>query len=343
MKNKINFSKKFDHIFKMTTQIGIYQFANGTTPDKNFGYSLDDQARALILVLFLYRQNKKRKFLKIARIYLDFIKRAQLEDGRFHNFADFRGRFTDRVGSEDSFGRTIWALGVCQSYGPKDIKQRAEKIFKKLRPKIEKLRYIRSKAYAALGLVVIYQAKKDPEIKEELSRIFKYLTKKFKENSSGRWQFFENKLVYANGILPYVLLSSYNYFPNPEYKKVGLKTLDFLNRVCRFKNLPAPIGNQGWYIKGGKKALLDPQPIDVCDMVLAAGAAFDLTKNKKYLKMMREWFAWFFGHNIYGFIFYDRKTGGCHDGIRNKKLNPDEGAESTICFHLANLEISKLK
>lgn len=334
---------KTDHIFSMTSQIGIYQFASGTTPDKNYGYSIDDQARALILALFLYHQKNERRHLKLARIYLNFIERAQLKDGRFHNFADFKGRFIDWVGSEDCFGRTIWALGVCQCYGPRDIKQRAEKIFKKSKSKIKKLRYIRSKAYASLGLVMIYQAKKDPEIKEELLSITKYLVKKFKENSSGRWQFFEDKLIYANGILSFALLFLFEVLGGEEELKVGLKSLDFLNRVCRMKGYPAPIGFEGWYPRGGKKSYFGQQPIDVCDMVLAAAKAYELTKEKKYSQMAKDWFSWFLGNNIYHLKIYDSKTGGCFDGIFKTGINPNQGAESTICFHLANLEISKLK
>ena len=334
---------KTDHIFSLTNRIGIYQFACGTIPDQKYGYSIDDQARALILALILYRQKKEGRYLKIARIYLNFIKRAQLKDGRFHNFADFRGRFTDRVGSEDSFGRTIWALGICQRYGPKDIKQRAEKIFRKSKPKIKKLRYIRSKAYAALGLVLIYQAKKDPEIKEELLKIFKYLTKKFKENSSGRWQFFENKLIYANAILPLALLSIFETLGNQKALVQSLKSLNFLNRVCRMKGFPAPIGFEGWYSRGRKKFQFGQQPIDVCDMVLAAIKAFEINKGKKYSQMAKDWFSWFLGKNIYHLKMYDSKTGGCYDGIFKTGINPNQGAESTICFHLANLAISKLK
>lgn len=334
---------KTDHVFSLTNQIGIYQFACGTIPDKSYGYSIDDQARALILALFLYQQKKQKKYLKLSHIYLDFIDRAQLEDGRFHNFADFRGRFTDRVGSEDSFGRTIWALGACQRYGPEDIKQKAERIFEKSRLKIKKLRYIRSKAYAALGLVMIYQAKKNLEIKEELTRITKYLAKKFKENSSGRWQFFENKLIYANAILPFTLLSIFGTSGSQEGLNQALKSLDFLNRVCRVKGFPAPIGFESWYPRGGKKSPFGQQPIDVSDMVLAAVKAFEITKEKKYWQMAKDWFSWFLGNNIYHLKMYDAKTGGCYDGIFKTGLNPNQGAESTICFHLANLEISKLK
>ncbi|MBU2595554.1 glycosyltransferase [Patescibacteria group bacterium] len=327
----------------MTSRIGIYQFASGTTPDKNYGYSIDDQTRALILALFLYHQKNERRHLKLARIYLNFIERAQLKDGRFHNFADFKGRFIDRVGSEDCFGRTIWALGVCQCYGPRDIKQRAEKIFKKSKSKIKKLRYIRSKAYASLGLIEIFREKKESEIKEELKRITQYLIKKFKESSSLNWSFFEDKLIYANAILPLALLSIFEVSGNQEELNPGLKSLDFLNRVCRIKGFPAPIGFEGWYPRGQKKAQFGQQPIDVCDMVLAAIKAYELTGEKKYSQMAKDWFSWFLGNNIYQLEMYDPKTGGCFDGIFKTGINPNQGAESTICFHLANLEISNLK
>jgi len=342
MKNKFLFIKKIDHVFDMTTDVGFWQFAKGVSPDTSYGYSIDDQARALILVLFLYQRKKERKFLNLAKIYLNFIKKAQRNDGYFHNFADAKGKFIDNIGSQDSFGRATWALGVCHNHGTKTLIEKSLKIFKKAKIRIKNLRYIRSKAYAMLGLLHFYKNSEDSEIEIILHSFASYMIKKYRKTSTGNWRFFENKLIYANAILPYSLLCYSEAFSSEETAEIGLESFNFLDKTCRSKGLPAPIGNKGWYEKGSKKIFFDPQPIDVCDMILAAGKAYDLTGDKKYFKIASEWFAWFFGRNIHNSVFYDLETGGCHDGIRSHKLNPDEGAESTICFHLANLEIERL-
>lgn len=343
MKKKLVWRRKTDHIFKMTTPTGFYQFANGTTPNKKFGYSIDDQARALILALFLYHENKQNKYLNLAKIYLNFIARAQRTDGLFHNFANAEGRFIDSVGSQDCFGRTIWALGVCMRFGTKNMKQKAKKIFNKAKKKIAKLRYIRSKAYALLGILFIIEEEKNDELEKVGLSLANFMIRKFKANSRGSWQFFEDRLIYANAILPYALLSAFDFNHNQEYKKIGLSSFNFLDKTCRSKGLPAPIGFDGWYKRGGKKALFGQQPIDVCDMILAAEKAFSLTQDKKYIKIMKDWFAWFFGNNVANLVLWDQKTGGCHDGILSQGLNPNEGAESTICFHLSAQAMKNFK
>lgn len=342
MNSEVFTAKKTNHIFVMTTKIGFYQFAEKTTPNRKFGFSIDDQARALILALLLYQQKKEKKYLALAKIYLNFIERAQRKDGYFHNFADAQGKFIDKIGSEDCFGRAIWALGFCQGFGPENIRQRAEKIFNQAFKNIAKIHYLRSKAYLLLGLLDYWALVKTGKIEKICRLLACSLQRQYKKNSQKNWHFFEKKLTYANAILPYALLSNYEVFKNKKDKEVGLKTLNFLDRACRFKGFPAPIGNQGWYERGGKKAKLDPQPIEAADMVLAAVKAYQVTGSKKYYKMAKEWFAWFLGNNIFGYCFFDKKTGGCHDGTRGKKLNPDEGAESTILFHLADLALKSI-
>lgn len=342
MNQDLKASKKTDHIFAMTTKIGFWQFAKKTSPDLSFGYSIDDQARALILVLFLYKKTKAKKYLHLSKIYLSFIEKAQRPDGFFHNFADMKGKFIDNIGSQDCFGRTIWALGTCQLFGTKEIKERAGKIFAKAKNNLRKLRYIRSRAYALLGLLQFDQKNQDEKIKKITKNFADNMVKRFNQSSDSRWKFFERKLIYANAILPYALLCAHQLFKKEEYLAVGLESLDFLDRICRHKKYPAPVGFEGWYEKGKKGALFGQQPIDVCDMILAAAKAFYLTKEEKYFKMAIRWFSWFFGNNVYRLTIYDKKTGGCRDGILKDGINSNEGAESTICFHLANLEIADL-
>ena len=158
--------KKTDHIFSMTTDIGFWQFAKGSSPDLEYGYSIDDQTRALILALFLYKKTGQKKFLALAKVYLNFVKRAQRPEGYFHNYANDKGKFIDRIGSQDCLGRAVWALGTGLDLGTKGTKATARKVYKKAKGNLKNLRYIRSKAYATLGLLSIHKAEKDEEAGE---------------------------------------------------------------------------------------------------------------------------------------------------------------------------------
>jgi len=334
---------KFDHILKMTSRIGFYQFAKITSPDFRFGYSLDDQARALILAIKLYQNTDQSKFKKIAKIYLRFILRAQMASGLFHNFANQKGEFVDNIGSEDCFGRVIWALGYTIYSNISQFKNRALKIWQKAAKNLDSIEPLRSRSFIILGLY--YYLKKNPE--EKYLNIFKKIADSvisdYQKNSTKDWQWFENALFYSNAIIPYSLFKAYQIIKNQIYFGTAVKSLNFLNQICREDGKPAPIGSDGWYLRGKKKALFRQQPIDVADMVLANSEAFYLTQEEKYSSQAQFWFSWFLGNNLLGKKLYNPEDGGCRDGLFSDQLNPNQGAESTILFQLANLALKDLE
>jgi len=340
---QISIPISLNHIYQMTSKIGFYQFAKGSTPDLKFGYSIDDQARALILAIEIYRQSGDKKFLKLAEIYLNFIKQAQLPSGFFHNFADKDGKFIDRIGSMDSFSRTIWALGFTISKNIPKLSSRAQIIWEKSSKNIKIFKHIRPIAFSLLGLCYYIKVRPEKKFKKLLENLSESLIKKYKENSQKNWNWFEKKLVYSNAIIPYSLLCAYEILKKEQYKKIAQESLDFLNKTCKVKDKPAPIGFEGWFPRNGQKAIFGQQPIDAADMVLANVKAFQITKDKKYKIKAQFWFSWFFGNNLLNKPLYNKKSGGCFDGLFKDKVNPNQGAESTILFHLANQEIKNLE
>lgn len=330
------------HILAMTDQFGFMQFAKRTAPDKRFGYSIDDQARALILSLMWDRQFHDSRLEKIAGIYLKFIEQAIEPDG-FHNFFGINHRRLKEVRSQDAIGRTFWALGYAmQAHLPK-VGEKAQKIFDQQLPVINRLEALRSQAFTLLGLCYYKNSRlfSESSQKQTIVRLAKSLANNlvqaFESVSRDGWRWFEDRLVYSNAILPWSLLIASETLHDRHYFEIGQKSFDWLHQVSQSDGKPAPIGADGWYEKGKKKALFRQQPIDVADMVIVASELFKVTYDNKYGRWAIGWFDWFLGNNLLGITLYDKNTGGCRDGLFPKLVNPNEGAESTIMFWMAYL------
>jgi hypothetical protein len=265
---------------------------------------------------------------KIAQIYLQHIVDAQLPNGRFHNFKDKHGKFLDEEGSQDSFGRAVWSLGVTTTSNLVN-RRVAENIMRKALPHVTQLSFPRSIAFALLGV----KALSDDRLAHLLGR---QLAIYFSKNSKEGWRWFEDCIRYSNGILPYALLMS----EEATGQEVGLLSLRFLNTVSRVDGIPSPIGNKGWYCREGKRALYDQQCIDAADMVLANLAAYTKTGQKKYLQESYDWLGWFYGYNIKGVVMVTEE-GGCYDGINERTINKKQGAESVLAYLLAYLALAR--
>lgn len=337
---KINLSQPpaLDHIFTLTTQKGLYQHCRFNEPDKKFGYSIDDNARAILVAYQYYELWGNKRILDLASIYFKYIFRAQMPTGAFHNFASSAGNFIDVCGSQDSQGRTIWALGymVGKSNIAPEMAKKAKIVLDNFKFDMRSIRYERAKAFSLLGF---YYAGDKVKVKKIADR----LVQKFEKNDTDSWHWFENQLTYSNAILPYALLQAYDLVGDMKYKKVGLKSLKFLHQRCLVDGVPAPIGQNGWYRKGKKKALYDQQVVDVCDMVLAHVKAYELTQKKDYLKAAELWWSWFFGNNTNHMSMINPKTKGVYDGLTHNGINLNQGAESTVCYLLSYLAMARIK
>ena len=333
---------RLKHLIKLTDQFGIIQFASGSAPDRNSGYSVDDAARALIVLCLHYQIFKNPSVLKIAKIYLRFIQYVQAPDGRFFNFVSENKKIDADHWSEDAHGRGLWALGVfTASSMPAKLRKEADRLYQKALAPISQLHYPRAIAFSLIGLcwekMALPRRKINPNLKRQADRLIAL----YRQNSAPTWQWFEPKLYYSNAKLPEALLRAYLATRKKEYLRVAEKTLGFLSAIT-FKNETfTPIGQKGWYAQGGSRAYFDQQPEEVAEMVQALALSFTITKKKRYLDQAREAFQWFLGENLLNQIMYDEATGGCHDGLGQFAINLNQGAESTISYLLARLTLEK--
>ncbi len=330
-----------NHIIRLTDDTGIIQHAKFGIPNLKEGYCLDDNARALLMVLMAYRQKKDIQALELSPIYLSYIHYMQNADGSFRNFLSFSRNFLDEVGSEDSFGRTIWALGYLLGNAPNDAYyQTGRLIFFNASPNFEKLKSIRSIANTMIG--ISYYLKSNPSddsMTERLRNLAQILIKHYKENETPDWKWFESLLAYDNGILPLALLHSAEILNDDKITQTALKSMNFLTKHTLSNNYLSIIGNEKWYEKEGERSVFAQQPIDAMAMVLMYHQAFHITKDKDYLNKLYISFLWFLGENDLRMSLYDFETQGCCDGFESYGVNRNQGAESSLAYLISHLTV----
>lgn len=329
------------HIKRLTDDTGIIQHAKFGIPNLKEGYCLDDNARALLMSLMAYKQKKDTLALEFMPIYLSYIHYMQREDGLFRNFLSFNRNFLDEIGSEDSFGRTIWALGYLLGNAPNDAYYQTGKlVFFDAAPNFENLQSIRSIANSMIGICHYLKSNpSDDDMTERLRMLAQKLTKEYKDYSTPDWRWFESLLAYDNGILPLALLHAASILNDPEITKTGIETMDFLTKHTMNDGYLSIIGNKEWFHKDGEKSTYAQQPIDALAMVLMYHQAFHLTKNKDYLNQLFTAYMWFLGENDLRMSLYDFETKGCCDGFEDYGVNRNQGAESSLAYLISHLTV----
>jgi glycosyltransferase involved in cell wall biosynthesis len=329
------------HIKRLTDDTGIIQHAKYGIPNLKEGYCLDDNARALLMVLMAYRQKKNILALELSPVYLSYIHYMQNKDGTFRNFLSFSRNFLDEVGSEDSFGRTIWALGYLLANAPNDAYYRTGKlIFFDASPNFEKLKSIRGIANTMVGISYYLRSKpNDDSMIERLRNLAAILVRHYEENSTPEWKWFEPLLAYDNGILPLALLHAAELLKDERITRTALETMNFLTEVTLRDGYLSIIGNEKWYKKDGERSMYAQQPIDALAMVLMYHQAFHLTKDKEYLNKLFASFMWFLGENDLRMSLFDFETKGCCDGFENYGVNRNQGAESSLAYLISHLTV----
>ena len=329
------------HINRLTDDTGIIQHAKFGIPNLKEGYCLDDNARALLMVLMVYKQTKSKRALELSPIYMSYIHYMQNPDGTFRNFLSFSRNFLDKVGSEDSFGRTIWALGYLMANAPNDAYYQTGKlVFFNAAPNFEKLKSIRGIANTIIG--ISYYLKSNPSddsMIERLRNLANVLIKHYEENQSTNWHWFEPLLTYDNGILPLSLLHSAIILKDQKITKIAIDSMNFLTSNTLKDDYLSIIGNEKWYKKDGVRSVFAQQPVDAMAMVLMFHQAFYLTKDKDYLNKLYTSFLWFLGENDLRMSLFDFETNGCCDGFENYGVNRNQGAESSLAYLISHLTV----
>lgn len=332
---------KLDHILRLTDKTGILQHATYGIPDFKEGYCLDDNARALLMTVMAYRQKKSMEALELIPIYLSYINYMQNNDGTFKNFLTYSRQFTEEVGSGDSFGRTIWALGYLLRFPPKDAYfQMAHAVFAKASPHFEKLTSLRGSASTIIG--ICHYLRRFPT-DEGMNRILLQMTDKivnqYRQERSGDWHWFEPKLSYDNAVIPLALFHSVEITRAEDTLQVAKESMEFLEKLCFKNGYLSLVGNEHWYERGGEQPRFAQQPIDAMAMVQLAYQASMVTADPRYIQLMSTSFMWFLGENEMGIPLYDFETDGCFDGLEHHGVNKNQGTESTLAYLISHLTV----
>jgi len=334
-----------DHLRSLSDDVGLLQHACFGIPDRDHGYSADDVGRGLAALMTCYNQQKDEQILPLIRTYVSFLNHSQTETGHFHNFMSYDRRFRDDQGSDDTLGRIMWGLGTVVRWGPKEqMRALAQNMMAKAAPRILELDAPRAKAYAIIGMYhLLRKFEGASQFKRLLIQLADELVSLYKGNKTADWQWFEDVIAYGNAKIPEALLRAYEATGSEEYRDVALESLDFITKEQLNGVYFELIGNEGWYPKGGERALFGQQPIDAGYLVEAYVAASEVTNAHKYLELAWLAFEWFLGRNRLNAALYDFADGSVADGIDSNGISANQGAESVVCYLLAVLGLSELK
>jgi glycosyltransferase involved in cell wall biosynthesis len=341
---------KLDHLYRMTDHTGIVEHAVFTVPNYPEGYSTDDNARALIVAVLLeeFGGVAPRASLDLASRYLAFLWLAfDPSSRRFRNCLSYERHWQEPVGSEDSHGRALWGLGtVLGRTKDAGLRGAAGRLFELAVPAAAEFKSPRACAFALLGLLEYLESfSGDRAALNAADSLAGRLIESYCAHSSTDWKWFENGLAYSNARLPQTLLRAGTRSANESMVSAGLEALDWLATVqhCEIKGHFVPIGSHGFYSKKTEKARFDQQPVEACAAVSAFLEAYRVTGKGRWRKEAWTAFNWFLGDNDLQIALYDPSTGGCRDGLHPDRANENQGAESTLSFLMALLEMRKME
>lgn len=329
------------YLKELTDDAGIIQHTILGIPDYSFDYSADDASRAIVAFAQYYNLFRDESALNLVDKYMAFILHARRDDGWFHNYMNYQKEFPSQELSQDTFGRCLWGFGAAaRLVQNRDPGLLARTIVEESIPLLDRLTHTRAQAYAGCGLASYLVLHDDHEpARKGLKLIADSLLERYRKTADGTWNWFEDFLSYDNARLPQALLQGYRHLGDPAYLQAGLEALDFLIDVQYQNGYFDMIGNQGWYPKGGKKALYCQQPLDAGALTETCILAMALTGSEKYLEMAYAAFQWYLGRNRQGKSLYSPITGACADGLGPDGPSRNRGAESTISFVLAQVSL----
>uniref|UniRef100_A0A832G825 Glycosyltransferase n=1 Tax=Ignavibacterium album TaxID=591197 RepID=A0A832G825_9BACT len=331
---------KTTYLKKLTDSTGILQHAKYSIPNFHDGYCLDDNARALILTVLLENTSFYDEEIKnLQETYAAFLNYAFDEKlKQFRNLLSYEKKWFEEKGSEDSNGRALWALGtIINRSKNQQLQNWAADIFIRAITNVEHFTSPRAWAFILLGITEYLSKFSGDRFVNQLRDEFeKRLINLFKTVSSNDWKWFENYLTYSNAKLSLGLITSGMNFGNQEALSIGLESLRWLCDVQKSASGNfAPIGNDGFYHRGQKRAWYDQQPIEAFATAAASLKAYEATKDNIWLKEARLAFEWFLGRNDNQIALVEHNSGACRDGLHIDRVNSNMGAESTLSYLLS--------
>ena len=331
----------------MTDDTGLLQHASFDVPCYDHGYCVDDNARALRLVALMEdaRGEDAATLRGLGTRYLAFVNHAfDAPSGRFRNFMSYGREWLEIVGSEDSHGRALWALGTSVGHARSPSRRSlVDGLFHAALPAARGFTSPRAWAFTLLGIDEYLNAfQGDSEVQTVRNELAWRLVALLPRSPTSAWPWFEDSITYENARLCQALIASSApaRMGNDELRDAGLRSLEWLTSIQRSsEGYFAPIGSNGFFRKGGVRAEFDQQPIEACAMVSACLEAHRVTGDVRWKEEARRAFAWFLGQNQKQLALFEPTTGGCRDGLHADRVNENQGAESTLSYLMALVEL----
>ncbi|MBI4457630.1 glycosyltransferase [Candidatus Uhrbacteria bacterium] len=334
---------KLSHLENMTDDFGLVQFAKMHLPDKSTGYTVDDNARALLAATIHYEKFRKPSILPLIGVYLRFLGGAAHPPANFCNYVgEDRVNLVDvscRENQEDARGRAFQALAYAAASPalPGCYRQMAKKMVDDVLASNPEFASPRAAAFMVDGLNALLSEKPDAALERMLRGRCDHLAALYREYRADDWEWFEPCLTYANSVLSEALLLAGKATGDATYLEIGKKTLDFLISRTFSNGMYVPIGQKGWCLRGGERSYFDQQPEDAAAMVRTLTVLSGIGSDARITELRRRAFHWFLGENMLGQVVYDRVSGGCYDGVGETSVNLNQGAESAVSYLLARL------
>ena len=338
-----------NHLRHMTDDTGMLQHAKFTVPNRAHGYCLDDNARALIVAARAYNLNRNdTSLINLSSIYLSFLDSAfDPQTGRFRNFMSYERQWLEAIGSADSHGRALWALGMVAGWGQNSGQVAlATRLFHDALPALEGFSDSRPISFPILGIEAYLRRNEDDrQVLSLLESLGNRLQERFRNFATKDWQWHEAELTYDNGRLPEALMACGRVTGNKDMVALGIDVLSWLRdiQVDPSNGWFAPVGNHGWFPKSGDKAQYDQQPLEAAAMSDASIEAYECTQREEWIELASTCFNWYLGQNDQQRQLYDYANGGCRDGLTAHGVNENQGAESTLSYLCSLLAIYNLR
>jgi glycosyltransferase involved in cell wall biosynthesis len=337
------------HVRLMTDDTGILQHATFAVPRRVDGYCLDDNARALHVTTLLEEAalEPARSVRGLASRYLAFVSHAFDPDrGRFRNFMSYSREWIDDPSAEpsatdDCHGRALWALGgVVGRSSDRSARSLARRLFHAALPASKTLTSPRAWAYTLLGIDEYLRAfQGESGVEGVMGVLADKLLSIHRATATPDWPWFEDRLTYCNARLAQALFVAGARMGNKDTTAIGIGALSWLSAVQSVDGCFAPIGSNGFYVRGAARASFDQQPVEASATISACLDAHRLTGDAAWLGRAQRAFQWFLGQNQLELSLHDPVSGGCRDGLHADRVNENQGAESTLSFVLALLEM----